>query len=53
MMGHVRLMGERLQAGLDARLGQHAHVGDIRGRGLFRGIEIVADKEPRPPSIRP
>lgn len=49
MMEHVRLMGERLQAGLDARLGQHAHVGDIRGRGLFRGIEIVADKETKAP----
>ncbi|KFC72736.1 Adenosylmethionine-8-amino-7-oxononanoate aminotransferase precursor [Bosea sp. LC85] len=49
MMENVRLMGERLQAGLDARLGQHAHVGDIRGRGLFRGIEIVADKETKAP----
>ena len=49
MMANVRLMGERLQAGLDARLGQHPHVGDIRGRGLFRGIEIVADKETKTP----
>lgn len=49
MMENVRLLGERLQAGLDARLGQHAHVGDIRGRGLFRGIEIVADKETKAP----
>lgn len=49
MMENVRLMGERLQAGLDARLGQHPHVGDIRGRGLFRGIEIVADKETKAP----
>ncbi len=49
MMENVRLMGERLQAGLDARLGQHPHVGDIRGRGLFRGIEIVADKETKTP----
>ena len=49
MLANVRLMGERLQAGLDARLGQHAHVGDIRGRGLFRGIEIVADKETKTP----
>ncbi len=49
MLANVRLMGERLQAGLDARLGQHAHVGDIRGRGLFRGIEIVADKETKAP----
>jgi len=49
MMENVRQMGERLQAGLDARLGQHPHVGDIRGRGLFRGIEIVADKETKTP----
>ncbi|WP_306223093.1 aspartate aminotransferase family protein [Bosea beijingensis] len=49
MLENVRLMGLRLQAGLDARLGQHPHVGDIRGRGLFRGIEIVADKETKAP----
>jgi len=49
MLANVQLMGERLQAGLDARLGQHPHVGDIRGRGLFRGIEIVADKESKVP----
>ncbi|MBN9443709.1 aspartate aminotransferase family protein [Bosea sp. (in: a-proteobacteria)] len=49
MLANVRLMGERLQAGLDARLGQSPHVGDIRGRGLFRGIEIVADKETKAP----
>lgn len=49
MLENVRLMGERLQVGLDARLGQHPHVGDIRGRGLFRGIEIVADKETKAP----
>ena len=42
---NVLQMGCRLQAGLEARLGQHAHVGDIRGRGLFRGVEIVADRD--------
>ena len=48
-------MGERLAAALRARLGDHPHVGDIRGRGLFRGIEIVADRdtrEPFPPSSK-
>jgi adenosylmethionine-8-amino-7-oxononanoate aminotransferase len=49
MMENVQRMGERLQAGLDAALGQSPHVGDIRGRGLFRGIEIVADKESKTP----
>ena len=36
-------MGEKLQVALLDRLGQHPYVGDIRGRGLFRGIEIVQD----------
>ncbi|ETR76959.1 hypothetical protein X566_04405 [Afipia sp. P52-10] len=49
VMENVQRMGERLQAGLDAALGQSPHVGDIRGRGLFRGIEIVADKESKTP----
>ena len=49
LLGNVRAMGQRLQAGLAARLGQHPHVGDIRGRGLFRAIEVVADREGRRP----
>jgi adenosylmethionine-8-amino-7-oxononanoate aminotransferase len=35
--------GERLMQLLQERFGEHAHVGDIRGRGLFVGIEFVAD----------
>jgi len=34
---------------LNERFGQHAHVGDIRGRGLFVGLEFVADRETREP----
>ena len=37
--------GDKLQAALVERFGQHPHVGDIRGRGLFRGVELVADRE--------
>ena len=29
--------------------GQHAHVGDIRGRGLFRAIELVEDRASKRP----
>ncbi|MBX4921875.1 aspartate aminotransferase family protein [Rhizobium bangladeshense] len=49
VMANVIKMGDRLQAGLDAALGQSSYVGDIRGRGLFRGVEIVADKDTKEP----
>ncbi|MGP4688012.1 aspartate aminotransferase family protein [Agrobacterium pusense] len=49
LMDNVVAMGERLQAGLEARLGQSPYVGDIRGRGLFRGVEIVADRDSKVP----
>ena len=49
LMANVREMGEKLQSALDAALGQHPHVGDVRGRGLFRGVEIVADKDSKAP----
>jgi adenosylmethionine-8-amino-7-oxononanoate aminotransferase len=42
-------LGDKLQAGLEATFGQHPHVGDIRGRGLFRGIELVEDRDTKAP----
>lgn len=55
LMENVNAMGARLQEGLEAALGQHPNIGDIRGRGLFRGIELVADrdtKEPLEPALK-
>ncbi|WP_298948574.1 aspartate aminotransferase family protein [uncultured Paracoccus sp.] len=49
IMDNVNAMGQRLQQGLEAALRQHPNVGDIRGRGLFRGVELVADRETREP----
>jgi adenosylmethionine-8-amino-7-oxononanoate aminotransferase len=49
LLANVREQGEALQQALESRLGQHPHVGDIRGRGLFRGIEIVEDRETKEP----
>ncbi len=49
LLPNVVAMGDKLQAALDAALGQHPHVGDVRGRGLFRGVEIVTDKETKEP----
>ncbi len=43
------VMGEKLQSFLENRFGQHPNVGDIRGRGLFRGIEIVTDRDTKTP----
>jgi adenosylmethionine-8-amino-7-oxononanoate aminotransferase len=39
--------GERLLALLRARLGDHPNVGEIRGRGLLVGVELVADRATR------
>ena len=44
--------GERLRAQLGEALGDHPHVGDIRGRGLMVGIELVEDRETRRPFPR-
>lgn len=37
-------MGEVLRARLVDALGDHPHVAEIRGRGLFHGLELVADR---------
>lgn len=43
------VMGNKLQSALEAAFGQHPNVGDIRGRGLFRGVELVADRDSKAP----
>ena len=45
MMGDVRAKGERALSALKDRFSQHPHIGDIRGRGLFLGMEFVQDRE--------
>ncbi|WFE90130.1 aspartate aminotransferase family protein [Roseibium porphyridii] len=45
----VMPMGSKLDAALKDAFGQHANVGDIRGRGLFRGLEIVEDRGTKSP----
>jgi len=49
LLNNVIEKGEALQSALDERFGQHAHVGDIRGRGLFRGVELVQDRNSKTP----
>ncbi len=49
LLANVRAMGVHLADGLVQRFGNHRHVGDIRGRGLFQAIELVADRATRAP----
>ncbi len=49
LIPRVRKMGARLDAALHERFGQHPHVGDIRGRGLLRGIELVENRDKATP----
>jgi adenosylmethionine-8-amino-7-oxononanoate aminotransferase len=44
--------GDRLRAELADRLGEHPVVGEIRGRGLMVGIELVEDRDDRRPFAR-
>lgn len=49
LLANVVAMGVELESQLVERLGNHHHVGDIRGRGLFRGVELVADRVSKRP----
>lgn len=49
LVSEVSKRGKELEAALHERLGNHNHVGDIRGRGLFWGLEIVADRATKNP----
>lgn len=44
LLANVQARGEQLRAALREVLGTHPNVGDIRGRGLFVGIEFVQDR---------
>ncbi|RAH43509.1 PLP-dependent transferase [Aspergillus brunneoviolaceus CBS 621.78] len=49
LLDNVRVQGDYLGRLLTERIGDHPNVGDVRGRGLFWGIEFVTDKETKTP----
>ena len=54
LFDQVQRRGADLETALRAQFEQHENIGDIRGRGLFWGIELVADrvtKSPLDPSL--
>ncbi|SFI38574.1 aspartate aminotransferase family protein [Bradyrhizobium sp. cf659] len=49
LLDRVKERGRQLEQRLTERFGNHRHVGDIRGRGLFWAIELVTDRASRTP----
>ncbi|AOL06588.1 MULTISPECIES: aspartate aminotransferase family protein [Burkholderia] len=45
LLDNVKARGEQLRASLREHYGAHQHVGDVRGRGLFVGVELVRDRD--------
>ena len=50
LMANARVMGERLMAGMRALQEKHEVIGDVRGVGLFIGVEFVKDRAAREPA---
>ena len=49
LLSDVRPKGDALDNLLHSKFNQHPHIGDIRGRGLFRAIELVEDRDTKAP----
>lgn len=49
LLARVNELGQGLQERLIEVLGSHPNVGDIRGRGLFQGVELVVDRATKKP----
>ncbi|HJS36652.1 MAG TPA: aspartate aminotransferase family protein [Burkholderiales bacterium] len=49
LLARVSALGAVLESKLRSAFDAHPHVGDIRGRGLFWGLELVADRERKTP----
>jgi adenosylmethionine-8-amino-7-oxononanoate aminotransferase len=49
LLANVREQGGQLARRLKERFGNHPFVGDVRGRGLFQAVELVADRGAKAP----
>ena len=53
LLDNCRAMGDYLLEGFKGLMDKHAIIGDVRGRGLFAGIEIVKDRATKEPIAEP
>lgn len=51
LVARSREMGQKLQAGLRRLMERYGCIGDVRGRGLMAGVEIVSNRETKEPAI--
>ena len=49
LLGNTLAMGERLMGNLQGLMEKHKVIGDVRGKGLFQGAELVADRVTKEP----
>jgi len=52
LQGNAARTGARLLAGLRALQDRHEAIGEVRGMGLFTGVDLVEDRETRAPATR-
>ncbi|HVW56940.1 MAG TPA: aminotransferase class III-fold pyridoxal phosphate-dependent enzyme [Rhizobiaceae bacterium] len=50
LLDNTKAMGARLERNLKALMDKHAVIGDVRGKGLFFGAELVSDRKTKEPA---